>query len=94
MSAIHLHAALASLVELHGSTAVLEALRDACHAAADHTATIGDRPSPVSEHWQKAGDALWLAARDVASAEAAIGIDLADALTVLDDIASEEGVAA
>lgn len=88
MSALHLHSALVSLIEIHGSAALVEALRDACHAAADHTATIGDRVNPISERWQMAGDTLSLVAQDIEAVELADGIDLADALAVLDEMST------
>jgi hypothetical protein len=83
VSAIPLHRALAALVELHGSSAVLEALRDACHCASDFTADAATRGE--SECWKKAGDAIGFAASDVDRAERGV-TDLESALIVLDEL--------
>lgn len=95
MSAIHLHETLTNLVEIHGSIAVLEALRDACHLAADYTSDTGRRNGSASELWTKAGDALGFAMGDVSRAESRSDIDMSSALDVLAGIAADgDGVAA
>ncbi len=75
---------LGKIFEEHGTEAVLAALRDACHVAADRVISAGDR----AEHWQKAADAFEFAMGDVLQAEAAAtghAVDLEAALTVMSD---------
>lgn len=84
MSVLHLHATLASLCEIHGSAAVLEALRDACDAARDHMTEIGALRR-YHDAWSMASEAIGLAVSDVTSAERNGTINLADALGVVAD---------
>lgn len=84
MSAVHLHHELARLAELHGSEALLEALRDACHVAGHFTADFRERSTEASDAWHEAGDLISRARERIADAE--LGpTDLEGALLVLDD---------